>query len=352
MTGSPSRQALDKSTVYHGGDLAAARRLFARAPEPWIDLSTGINPEPYPFSALPAEVFTRLPGPGQLDALEAVAARRYGAPCNAEIVAAPGTQALIQLLPRLHQAKSVGILGFTYGEYQRVWHDAGLTPHVMEDLDALARCDLAIIVNPNNPDGRRVPAADLTALAGHLARKGGLLVVDEAFMDLLPADHSLVPILPAHGALVLRSFGKTYGLPGVRLGFALTNAALAEKLRHMLGPWAVSGPAIEIGRLALEDDRWFESLPQRVARRAASVEAAMPLCGANLIGGTPLFRLFAHTEAEHLFQRFGREGVLLRHFPARPEWLRVGLVAQDFEARFLTIAKRISAAVSGNATQP
>lgn len=338
---SPSLQNRDGSTVYHGGDLAAARRLFPDAPEPWIDLSTGINPEPYPVPALPPEVFTRLPDGERLAELEHAAARRYGAPPAAKVVAAPGTQALIQLLPQLHKVKSVGILGFTYGEYEQVWQEVGLVPRVVEDLDALARCDLAIIVNPNNPDGRLTRAEDLSALAQHLARKGGLLVVDEAFMDLLPLSQSLVPILPEAGALVLRSFGKTYGLPGVRLGFAVTGAALAERLRVLLGPWAVSGPAIEIGRTALADEIWLHSLPKRLARQAAIVEKVFTQCGAEGVGGTPLFRLFAHPQAERLFALFGREGVVLRRFPERPNWLRVGLVADAFEERLKAIAGRI-----------
>ena len=342
MTHTPRPQNGDELTVYHGGDLAAARRLFPDTPDPWIDLSTGINPETYPLPALPLDIFARLPDSGQMAALEAAAARRYGAGAHAQAIALPGTQALIQLLPRLHKAKSVGILGFTYGEYARVWQGAGPVPDVVETLDALRAHDLAMLVNPNNPDGRRARAEDLFALAQHLARKGGLLVVDEAFMDLLPAGHSLVPILPERGALVLRSFGKTYGLPGLRLGFALTNAALAKRLRHLLGPWAVSGPAIEIGRRALADDSWINSMEERLKPRAAIIEQAMRRCGAEMLGGTPLFRLFAHADAATLFQRFGRAGVLLRRFPERPDWLRVGLIAAAFEERLLSIAERIS----------
>jgi cobalamin biosynthetic protein CobC len=328
--------------VYHGGDLAAARRLFPDAPEPWIDLSTGINPLAYPIPPLPSDVFTRLPEAAQLAALEAAAACRYRVPAAAKVIAAPGTQALIQLLPRLYDAKRVGILGFTYGEYRQVFfHAAGCNPVIVEDLEALRACDLALIVNPNNPDGRRVPAEDLAALAAHLAGKNGLLVVDEAFIDLLPRSQSLVPILPEAGALVLRSFGKTYGLPGVRLGFAVTAARLAERLRGMLGPWPVSGPAMAIGQAALADDVWIEALPERLAPRMAIVADAFMQCGAQRVGGTPLFHLFAHANAESLFDRFGRQGVLLRRFPERPHWLRVGAIAEICEDRFAAVTKRI-----------
>lgn len=313
--------------VYHGGNLAAARLLFPGAPEPWLDLSTGINPVPYPLPALDLADWARLPEPGAVRRLEQVAAARYGAPADAQVVAAPGTQALIQLLPRLHGAGTVGILGFTYGEYDRVWRQAGVAPRRVDTVEALQACDIAVLVNPNNPDGRLVPPDRLAALARHQAGKGGLLVVDEAFMDVLPAGGSLVPCLPAKAALVLRSFGKTYGLAGVRLGFAVTNAALAARLRALLGPWALSGPAIRIGSLALADGAWLSRTVEWLAAEATTLDSILQRHGLDLVGGTPLFRLVAHPQAAALFRHLGSQGVLLRQFSAHPEWLRCGLPA-------------------------
>lgn len=332
----------DALPLYHGGDLAAARRLFPGAREPWIDLSTGVNPEPYPIPRLAPEIFSRLPDRDALQSLQNLAAGRFSAPAHADAVATPGTQAIIQLLPRLADARRIGILGFTYGEYAEVWRREGRAPEIAKTLDDLRACDLAIVVNPNNPDGRLVPPEDLAALAKDLARKGGLLLVDEAFVDLLPREASVVPRLPEAGALVLRSFGKTYGLPGVRLGFAVTNNPLAERLRSLLGPWAVSGPALALGQVALQDEAWLNSLVTRAARAADVVEAAMTLCAAKRIGGASLFQLFAHKDAQRLFSAFGREGVLLRRFPEKPNWLRVGLVATSFEQRLQETAARIA----------
>jgi cobalamin biosynthetic protein CobC len=330
--------APDTPIAYHGGNLTAARHLFPNAPEPWIDLSTGINPEPYPVPALAADCWSRLPEPSARERLESVAAACYRAAGDADVVSAPGTQALIQLLPRLHDRHRVGILGFTYGEYERVWRGAGCVPATVAGLDALADYEIAVIVNPNNPDGRLVEPARLLDLAGTLAARGGLLVVDEAFMDMLPPGHSLIPRLPEAGVLVLRSFGKAYGLAGVRLGFAVTNRRLGGALRDALGPWAVSGPAIEIGRRALADAPWLQDAERKLSRQAATIDDAFLRCGATLIGGTPLFRLFAHRDAPRLFAHFGRHGILLRHFPARPEWLRVGLFADPAAARRLAEA--------------
>ncbi|MBV9569299.1 MAG: threonine-phosphate decarboxylase, partial [Hyphomicrobiales bacterium] len=138
--------------VYHGGDLAAARLRFPEAPRPFMDLSTGINPSPYPTGALSREAWTRLPEPSAIRALEAIAATAYGASTAEGVVAAPGAQALIQLLPRLLDARRVGVLGFTYAEHEASWRAAGVSVSTVEELDALAGFDVAVVVNPNNPD--------------------------------------------------------------------------------------------------------------------------------------------------------------------------------------------------------
>ena len=177
----------------HGGNLFAARKAYPQAPEPWLDLSTGINPYAYPFAHPPMESFTRLPQPDELRALEAAAATAYRAPAAAEVVAAPGSQAIVNWLPRLLPARRVGILGFTYGEHARSWAANGAELTVVEDLCGLEDKDIAIVVNPNNPDGRLVAAADLHALAAVLCKHGGLLIIDEAFVDFLEPGASAVP---------------------------------------------------------------------------------------------------------------------------------------------------------------
>src|SRR5580693_7342795 len=93
-------EAALRDLSYHGGNLGAARRSYPGAPEPWIDLSTGINPVAYPLPPLTPDVWARLPEFDRLAALEAAAARRYGASAD-KIVAAAGSQTIIQLLARL-----------------------------------------------------------------------------------------------------------------------------------------------------------------------------------------------------------------------------------------------------------
>ena len=310
---------------YHGGNINAARRLFPDAPEPWIDLSTGVNPIPYPVGPIALSTWTKLPEPTELAALEAAARTAYGVKPSAGIVAAPGTQALIQWLPRIFPAQRVGVLDFTYQEHETCWQAAGADVTTVTALADLATFDVGLVVNPNNPDGRTVAPSDLYNLANTLARRGGRLIVDEAFMDVLGQQSSFVPYLPAAGAIVLRSFGKVYGLAGLRLGFAVASSEDCLRLRQAIGPWAVSGPAIEIGRRALMDRLWLTATLRRLYDEANRLDGLLQSAGFKIVGGTLLFRLVQQAGADTAFEQLCRAGILTRPFEARHGWLRFGL---------------------------
>jgi len=309
----------------HGGDLDLARRLFPGAPEPFIDLSTGINPFCYPLPALPSETFLRLPEPSALQRLAAIAAQVYGAPSSACVVASPGTQILLPMVAALVRPGRAGILAPTYAEHARTAALAGHEVAEFSELDALANVDLAIVTNPNNPDGRVVGREALLALAEKLTKTGGLLVVDEAFMEVGPPGGSLAPEVETFTAVVLRSIGKFYGLGGLRLGFALAGSRRATELRARLGPWAVSGPAIAIGEAVLADTGW--ALGTRVDLVATSIrlDSLLGTTGLEVLGGTSLFRLTRSPAASDLFGHLGRAGIFVRRFPEEPTWLRFGL---------------------------
>ena len=329
--------------VYHGGNLAAARLRFPDAPQPWLDLSTGINPVAYPVGELAPEAWARLPDATSVRSLEAAAAAAYGAHDAAMVVASPGEQALIQWLPRLLPAKRVGILGLTYAEHEACWRAACASVVTVGEIEALDDVDVAVVVNPNNPDGRSVPPGELAALAARLARKGGALIVDEAFMDAEPGAQSLVPMLPPESTVVLRSFGKLYGLAGLRLGFAIASPSRAAMIRDALGPWAVSGAAVEIGRRALPDADWRQLAVARIVKDAARLDALLIAAGFTIVGGTALFRLARHIDACLWFDRLGRAGILARPFAARPDWLRFGLPGSEPDWRRLEAALTVRA---------
>ncbi len=314
---------MGETQVWHGGDLDEAQNLFPGAPGPWIDLSTGINPIAYPMPALPSRSFERLPSPAAHRDLERAAAGAYGVADAGDVVAAPGTQVLISLLPRLRPRSRVAVLGPTYAEHLRAWRQAGHSVSEIASPDRADDADVVVAVNPNNPDGRLLDRRTLLSLAEGLRGRGGWLVADEAFADF-DGDETLVPHLPEN-AVVLRSFGKTYGLAGLRLGFAIAPPSLAAPLREALGPWAVSGPAIEAGRLALRDREWLAAAKGARAADASRLDGLLASLADAPPRGTILYRLLESRRAPDLFAHLGRRGIWVRRFAHDPGLLRFGL---------------------------
>ncbi|QKD20121.1 threonine-phosphate decarboxylase [Mesorhizobium sp. NZP2077] len=315
----------------HGGSLGRARVLFPNAVLPFVDLSTGINPHSYPLFDLPATSLSRLPEAGRGRELTEIAASTYGAPSPANVVAAPGTQILLPRVASLVRPGKALVLGPTYAEHARAAAIAGHQVGEIGDFAALAGADVAIIVNPNNPDGRVIERDRLLALAAGLRAKGGLLVIDEAFMDVGPRQHSLAGDVDQGGIVVLRSFGKFFGLAGLRLGFALSDASTVQQLETQLGPWAVAGPALEYGIRALADIGWQDAMRASLAEAAARLDELFARFGVSVAGGTTLFRYLSLPDAAGLFSALGERGALLRHFSDRPHVLRAGLPGSQEE---------------------
>lgn len=322
-----------KKTIAHGGNLGAIGRRYPDAPQPWIDLSTGINPVPYPVADLSMEAWSRLPSHEAEQALIRAASARYGCPAPT-IVAAPGTQVLIQLLPRLAERSRVAIVGTTYAEHELCWQRCGHEVSVVQHLADAAGADVIVVVNPDNPTGRLIEPQALRAVDTRL------LVVDEAFIDLLPRETSLARDLPDN-AIVLRSFGKTYGLAGLRLGFAIAKAAIAARLREELGPWSVSGPALTVGTAALADGEWLRQTTARLTRDSKRLDELLASAGFTVLGGTPLFRLASHPQAPSIVERLARHGIHVRAFHHQNTWLRFGLPAGEDEFRRLSLALQV-----------
>ncbi|WP_316233189.1 threonine-phosphate decarboxylase CobD [Bradyrhizobium sp. SZCCHNPS2010] len=325
-----STRGIRPEAVAHGGNIDEISRRYPDAPQPWVDLSTGINPIAYPLPRLAAEAWTRLPTNADERTLLAAAAARYGLRGPASVIAAPGTQALLQIIPRLRSPGTVAVLGPTYEEHALCWHRCGHRVRTVNEVEALAEADVAVVVNPNNPTGRLLPRETLVSLGSELARRDGLLIVDEAFADFLPGDASLTSRLPP-ATIVLRSFGKAYGFAGLRLGFAIAAHELCQRLRGDLGPWAVSGPALAIGAAALRDDVWLQQARQRLAADCARLDALLMAAGCNIVGGTPLFRLAESVAAQDLADRLAQRGIHVRRFAHDETWLRFGLPGREEE---------------------
>jgi cobalamin biosynthetic protein CobC len=324
---SPSGAADPFALPQHGGDLALAAARFGQPAEGWLDLSTGINPFAYPVPSLPPVLWQRLPDSGDDWALREVAAAAYGVDDPDWIAIAAGSQAVLQILPRLRPFSQVAVIGPTYGEYSRCWSNAGHHVMAMETLDRSVDADIVVLCHPNNPDGRRHDGGRLLELADRLAARGGFLLVDEAFVDPTP-ELSLAPHVRP-GLVVLRSIGKFFGLAGLRLGFAIAEPQLARLLRQSLGPWPVSGAAIAIGAMALADREWIEATRRRLQQEITALNAILGRTGLSVVGGTALFTLANASRAWALYEYLGQKGILARPFADAPRWLRFGLPPGD-----------------------
>jgi cobalamin biosynthesis protein CobC len=308
----------------HGGNLELALQRFGGRAQDWIDLSTGINRLPYQVADLPLTCWSALPSRSEIESLHRAARQAYRT--SAPILATGGAQAAIGLLPYLSSRGCARILAPTYSEYAAVFSAAGWDVAETPDLEALAGADIAVVGNPNNPDGQRHDPDQLLALLPRVGR----LVIDESFADAVPG-LSLMSRTGRPGLLILRSFGKFYGLAGLRLGFVAGGEADIAALAAMVGPWPVSGAAIAIGERALQDRDWAEATSARLARDCLRLDAEVKPLGWTLVGGTPLFRLYQTGDA-HLAQgQLAHAHIWSRVFAQRPGWLRLGLPGKETE---------------------
>lgn len=317
--------------AHHGGRLCVARSLFPDVPQPWIDLSTGINPASYPAPRASARERNRLPEPTELAKLEAVAAAAFGVDDPARVVATGGTENALRLLPYLLKTSSAAIAGPTYGSHADAWMRAGVDTNVVADSELAARATRAsaamTVVNPNNPDGRVLQREQLQALHDSLQTSGGVLIVDEAFGDLDPALSvaGLAGTDRASRMIVLRSFGKFYGLAGVRLGFVIASPVIAAQLRRLLGDWPVSVDALRAGLAAYADDAWAARTRLRLDRAAQRLDKLLVGAGMTIVGGTSLYRLARAPNARARFTQLLSHGILVRPFDHDSTLLRFGL---------------------------
>lgn len=304
---------------WHGGALELAQRRFPDAPQPWIDLSTGINPHGWPVPHDLAIDWQRLPEAHQLMALEAQAAQYFGVdPCY--VCAVPGTEMAMRLIgAMIGPAGQYGLPA--YRTHSEIFAQATAAA----SLDEADAGQPLIFANPANPDGRLLKRSALLALLDQRAM--GWTMIDEAYADTDPKQSVADQIDERRRIILLRSFGKFFGLAGVRLGFVLAPTALLQKLRHAMGAWPISSAAIAIGRAAYSDHRWIADARTQMHAAAMQLDALLAAQGLITTGACPLYRLIISDKAAPLFDQLAQQAILTRPFDDHPNWLRIGLPA-------------------------
>ena len=330
MTSVPS------SLFLHGGNLDEAARYYGHHLEDMTDLSTGISPLSYPLASdqFKSADWQALPRKTEEDNLIAVARRAYNVVQTAELCLGSGSQSLLQAAARLMEsACTVWIPAPTYSEHGRVWQQAGHKVVTSADMPCDARC--AVIVNPNNPDGRVYEREMLLQLADELSQKGGFLLLDEAFIDCNPA-LSLMASADVKGLVILRSLGKFFGLAGLRVGFATGHKDIITSLRHQIGPWPLATPSITAATYALNDEKWAHMHRRELAVLLDRMQQILAASQIKIIGRTGLFITVSDPDARALHAVLAGQAIWVRAFEYEPEWLRFGLTADETVFRKVT----------------
>jgi cobalamin biosynthesis protein CobC len=295
----------------HGGGLDAAIAEYGGTRDDWLDLSTGINPNPYPLPEFTQDDWASLPDATAMAQLLSAARAFWAVPDEADIIAAPGASALIARLPTLRPPSDVQIANRTYNEHAAAFRAAGWC--VRE-----AEAETFVTVHPNNPSG--------TFWDGNST--ANLTLIDESFCDVTP-EHSHIGRAASKGTIILKSFGKFWGLAGARLGFAIGRPDTIAPLRDLLGPWPVAGPTLRVGTQALNDLDWAETTRIQLQQDTARLDKLLTENRATLTGGTNLFRLYQVDNAKNWHHHLAQHHILTRIFPYDTTWLRFGLPGDE-----------------------
>lgn len=253
----------------HGGNPWVLLEPSAGDPSGILDFSVDVNPlgPPPALGRLLAEAAPRAawyPEPTYRELREAAARAEGVSPEN--VLPGNGTADLIHLLSRWKAGGRTGVFVPTFTEYERAAAaDAGLvTPWVAAEADGFAPrfpeeadAGLVFLCNPNNPTGVLWEKERLLGFVDRVERRGGVVVVDEAYMEFVEdrRRYSLAPLAArSRGLVVLRSLTKCFAIPGLRVGYLVGPEAVVRRLREIQPPWALNGPAVFVATRLLAQE--------------------------------------------------------------------------------------------------
>lgn len=255
----------DADLRHHGdelvepGDADHAVNVLAGGPPDWLRQAL--------LRALEGDVDAY---PSETEAAAALAALHGREP--EEVVPCNGAAQGLWLLPAAMRPRLAACVHPAFTEAEAALRAHGVpVARVLRDSDAdfaldpgavPAAADLVIVGNPASPSGTLDPATALLALR----RPGRTLVVDEAFMDLVPGEPGSLVREPLPDVIVVRSLTKSLAVPGLRAGYAMAPVRLAARLRSVRPPWSCNA-------LALAALRETAQRPQALALAAARAQA-------------------------------------------------------------------------------
>ena len=323
----------------HGGDLFEFQKLHPDTTQQWIDLSTGLNPTPYPWQLnIPQEELAcsahKLPQKRDHEECLVQWTKYLNAADSSEWLLIAGSQAFINITPRIFPDHNCLIVAPTYNEHERVWFNADRKYKLIKrdqlKVNLFTPNSLLIITNPNNPDGYTWDKSKLLEIASTLAKNNGILIVDEAFADLTPENSLASDNLPEN-IILLRSLGKFFGLAGLRLGIARLPNFIKQKTILEFGPWSVNALALKIAQYALQDKTWISNTRLNLKSNADNLSDILIKSGFHTMGKTDLFQLVEHRDFEYINNKLTQNGIYVRTFENDKKLMRFGLPKNEEE---------------------
>lgn len=301
----------------HGGNIREIAKRYGLKPEEIIDFSASINPLGMSERARKAVVEgidSILHYPEQFaEALTSEAARFYGVP-NDCLITGNGSTELIYLVPRAFKPRKALIVNPTFSEYKNALKIAGcgIDYFLMleEDgfrlrVDPLIRVlkgeyDILYICNPGNPTGALIPKSDILEIVDKALSHNTLCIVDEAFIDFAEEESVKREAAERPNLIVLRSMTKFFGIPGLRIGFAISNKERIGEMFVYKEPWSVNALGSIAAIESIDDTEYIEE-----SRRYVAMEREHLFSALEEVQGLKPF----HSSANYILLEIKRDGV-------------------------------------------
>ena len=322
----------------HGGNLSSIKQVYPEFDGTWLDLSTGVSPYPYDIQNLELNCLTKLPD--QDETLLRAAKQYYGV---ARLLMTPGSIWSIKQLPNLIKnqitnSQHVLVPASGFSEHRLAWECAGFEVETYEQLpseEQLMKASVCVVINPNNPTGLMLNKSEMSLLLRKTKAFESFLIMDEAFIDTRPSLSVIGRFndtWPDH-LIVLRSFGKFFGLPGLRLGALVASEDILSKAEDMLGPWGVNSIAQNIAMQAYQDEEWQQEARDRIIAMARLVSNSLAVTGFKIVS-SDLFVTCYTDAANTLWKHLLSFGVYTRLLDDKTG-IRIGLPSNEIELKRL-----------------
>jgi threonine-phosphate decarboxylase len=326
-----------KTPRTHGGNIYAEARHYGLDTKDIIDFSSNVNPFGPSSAAIRAAkralAFTgRFPDPDMVE-LRTGIARYFGVkPDN--VFCGNGSIGIIHLIPRVFAPKKVLIPFPTFMEYTAAVQNAGSsvvpfplleqTGFRVDPLElsfALKDVDMAFLCNPNNPTGQLIPKADAIEIVEYAHQHGVRLIVDEAFMDFVDSESIIKEAVASSHLICLRTFSQLFGMPGLRIGYAVSDETSIAALRDGQQPWSVSLPAEQAAIAVLSHWSYINKTRRLIDKeRSRLLSALRILPGVETFSGAANFMLLKLTSVDvpTVVRKLGERGILVRDCSSFP----------------------------------